>query len=107
MARCSSGWRTSPSPTPWLTACYFGLVPLAGLMLVASWRRARGAALLLALTALGAVASQALFSHIVSFRYLHPLPFLVVLCVGAIASAVLAQRRSRWVETAAVRVATR
>lgn len=85
--------------TPWLTACYFGLVPLAVLMLIANWRRARGAALLLALTAVGAAASQALFSHIVSFRYLHPLPFLLLLCIGATAGAILENRRSGRVQS--------
>ncbi len=73
--------------TPWLTACYFGLLPLALVMLAAQWRRARSAALLLAATSIGMVAAQTLFSHIVSFRYLHPFPFVVLLCVGALASA--------------------
>jgi hypothetical protein len=73
--------------TQWLTACYFGLLPLALVMLVAQWRKARSAALLLAATSIGMVAAQTLFSHIVSFRYLHPFPFAVLLCAGALASA--------------------
>jgi hypothetical protein len=73
--------------TPWLTACYFGLLPLALAMLAAQWRKVRSAALLLAATSIGMVAAQTLFSHIVSFRYLHPFPFMVLLCAGALASA--------------------
>ncbi|HST28762.1 MAG TPA: hypothetical protein VLK26_10385, partial [Rudaea sp.] len=73
--------------TLWLTACYFGLLPLAIAMLAVQWQRARSAALLLAATGAGMVCAQTLFAHIVSFRYLHPFPFVVLLCVGALASA--------------------
>lgn len=78
--------------TPWLTACYFGLLPLAIVMLMAQWRRERSSALLLAATSTGMVAAQTLFSHIVSFRYLHPFPLMVLLCVGALAVAVQDRR---------------
>lgn len=80
--------------TPWLTACYFGLLPLAIVMLILQWRRARSSALLLAATSAGMVVGQTLFSHIVSFRYLHPFPFMVLLCVGALAVAVRDRREN-------------
>jgi hypothetical protein len=63
----------------WLTACLFLLAPLALVTLARGWRRPqRPLRLLLALTALGLVAGHVLFSHIVSFRYLHPLPWFVL-----------------------------
>jgi hypothetical protein len=77
----------------WLTACYFGLLPLALVMLFVQWRRVKAAALLLAATCAGLVLSMALFSHIVSFRYLHPMPFLVFLCLGAALSPVMIRLR--------------
>lgn len=80
--------------TPWLTACYFGLLPLAVAMLILQWRTARSSALLLAATSVGMVVAQTLFSHIVSFRYLHPFPFMVLLCVGALVVAVRDKRGS-------------
>jgi len=80
--------------TPWLTACYFGLLPLAIVMLILQWRWARSSALLLAATSAGMVVAQTLFSHIVSFRYLHPFPFMVLLCVGALAVAVRDRREN-------------
>ena len=89
VARCFS------ASTTWLTVCYFGLFPLAMLMLATSWRRARAAALLLAATCSGMVLAQALFSHIVSFRYLHPFPFAVLLCTGASLAALVDGRGRR------------
>lgn len=63
----------------WLVACLFGLAPLA---LLVFWRGRHAPRfelrLLLALTSLGLVAGHVLFSHIVSFRYLHPLPWFVL-----------------------------
>ncbi|MEO8673909.1 MAG: hypothetical protein ABI411_21575 [Tahibacter sp.] len=56
----------------WLIFCLFGLAPLAVATLVRLWHIRRTAALLLAFTAIGMVTGQLLFSHIVSFRYLHP-----------------------------------
>lgn len=64
---------------PWLTFCLFLLAPLALATLVVGWlRRERRMYLLLGLVSLGLVASHLLFAHIVSFRYLHPLPFFVL-----------------------------
>ncbi len=80
--------------TPWLTACYFGLLPLSIAMLILQWRMARSSALLLAATSAGMVIAQTLFSHIVSFRYLHPFPFMVLLCVGALVMAARDKRES-------------
>jgi hypothetical protein len=79
--------------TTWLIACYLGLLPLAIMALVANWHRARAAASLLTATALGMVLAQALFSHIVSFRYLHPFPLVFLLGVGAWLGAVAAKAR--------------
>ena len=75
----------------WLTGCYFILAPLALSMLFAQRKRALAAPLLLALTACGLVLAMMLFSHIVSFRYLHPFPFMVILCGGALRVAVVAR----------------
>lgn len=77
----------------WLIVCLFGLAPLA---VIAAFRiapRRGGAALLLALTALGLVAGQLLFSHIISFRYLHPFAPIVLICAAA-ALAPAAPRRN-------------
>jgi len=92
----ASGLETRRNPTAryfsasraWLTACYFLLAPLALLMMYAQRKRPLAAPLLLALTACGFVLAMMLFSHIVSFRYLHPFPFMVILCVGALIAAV-------------------
>lgn len=73
--------------TWWLTACLFSLVPLALLAIILNWRRARYPALLLLAISCGMFTSEALFSHIVSFRYLHPFPFAVLLCIGACLAA--------------------
>jgi hypothetical protein len=68
----------------WLTACLFALPLLAIATGVAGWRtRDRAPALLLALVSFGAFAAEALFSHIVSYRYLHAFPLLAWLNVGA------------------------
>ena len=64
----------------WLTLQLFLLAPLALWALWRAWSEPqRRAALLVAGTlALGLVASQLLFAHIVSFRYLHPMPPLFI-----------------------------
>lgn len=68
----------------WLTFCLFALVPLAALMLSLHWRGPRRAeALLLFLSAGGLFLGHALFSHIVSFRYLHAFPWMLLIVVGA------------------------
>jgi hypothetical protein len=79
----------------WLIVCLFALVPLALVAALRVWPRRRSAALLLALTALGLVAGQLLFSHIVSFRYLHPFAPLALICAAA-AFAPAARRRSAY-----------
>ena len=43
--------------------------------------------LLLGLVSVGLVASHLLFAHIVSFRYLHPLPFFVLANLAVLAEA--------------------
>ena len=43
--------------------------------------------MVLAFALLGLVASQFLFSHIVSFRYLHPMPALALIGVALAASS--------------------
>lgn len=80
----TDGIATQPSPVWtyfkhsrwWWVAVLFALPALALALL---WRGRRdGAAIALALAGLGLFASHALFSHIVSFRYLHPFtPFLL------------------------------
>jgi hypothetical protein len=63
----------------WLTACLLILLPLAAFALYRGWHSPqRGLRLLLALTSVGLVLGHVLFSHIVSFRYLHPLPWFVL-----------------------------
>jgi hypothetical protein len=61
-------------------------LPLLAIAAVAfAWRtRMRAPVLLLAATSLGAFAAEALFSHIVSYRYLHAFPLLVWLDAGAL-----------------------
>lgn len=68
----------------WLTAVLFLLTPaaLACLWLSRNDPRRRAAACVVGFAALGLVASQLLFSHIVSFRYLHPMPVFLVLCLA-------------------------
>ena len=77
----------------WLTACLFGLVPLA---LLALWfgRKAPQPELrlLLALTSIGLVTGHVLFSHIVSFRYLHPLPWFVLANLAVLVAALQLRR---------------
>jgi Dolichyl-phosphate-mannose-protein mannosyltransferase len=70
----------------WLIVCLFALAPLSLLALLRSRPQRRSAALLLCLTALGMVAGQLLFSHIVSFRYLHPFAPVLLLCLSGVLS---------------------
>lgn len=76
----------------WLIACLFLLAPLAIAMFVLERRTHPAASLLLALLAPGLVVGQLLCSHIISFRYLHPLPVLFVLTLAAIADRLIARR---------------
>lgn len=86
--------RDTPAPrwfaigTPWLVACLFGLAPLALASLWLGWKSPRRPLrVLLALASLGLVAAQLLFSHIVSLRYLHPLPWFVLANAAVLAQA--------------------
>lgn len=76
----------------WLIACLFLLAPLAVAMLLLERRNQPGPSLLLALLALGLVVGQLLCSHIVSFRYVHPLPVLFLLFLAAVIDRWLASR---------------
>jgi len=76
---------------PWFIVCLFALAPLALVAALRLGSARRSTALLLTLTALGIVAGQLLFSHIISFRYLHPFPPLLLLC----AATALAPARRR------------
>jgi hypothetical protein len=78
---------------PWLTACLFLLAPLALLALVLGWHLPRRELrLLLALCSFGLVAAHVLFSHIVSFRYLHPLPWFVLANLALLAEIAWSRR---------------
>lgn len=75
----------------WLTLQLFALPGLAAWALWRGWIDAprRAALLSVGTLAMGLVASQLLFAHIVSFRYLHPLPPLfiaLVVCLLALPS---------------------
>jgi len=76
----------------WLIACLFLLAPLAIVAFVLERHTHPAASLLLALLAPGLVVGQLLCSHIISFRYLHPLPVLFILALAAIADRVMARR---------------
>jgi len=67
----------------WLTFCLFALAPLVVIALVRSPRERRTTSLLFALAACGLVTGHYLFSHIVSFRYLHPFAPLVLIALAA------------------------
>lgn len=77
---------------PWLVFCLFALVPLAAVTLATGWRTRRGAVVVLALASLGLFVGHALFSSIVSFRYLHAFPFFIALNLGAIVANLSARR---------------
>jgi hypothetical protein len=70
----------------WLTAVLFLLAPLALCLVLLRWRDPHpgmaATALVLGFVGLGLVASQLLFSHIVSFRYLHPMPPILLAVVA-------------------------
>ncbi len=79
---------------PWLTFCLFALVPLALVVLAAAWRGTRrDTALLYALTACGLFAGHVLFSHIVSYRYLHAFPWMIGIGLGALCAMLPARSR--------------
>lgn len=72
------------------------LVLLAPLALLALWlgraESGRGLRVLLALASCGIVAGHVLFSHIMSFRYLHPLPWFFLANLALVVTALLARR---------------
>jgi hypothetical protein len=79
---------------PWLTFCLFALAPLGLLSLRLGWNSGRREQYwLLALVSWGLFASHLLFSHIVSFRYLHPFPWFVLANLAVVASVMLERRR--------------
>ena len=82
-------WFSFAGPA-WLTGCWLLLVPLAA---CACWRLRRSGRVaegnVLLLYALGLASTQLLFSAIVSYRYLHPMPAFAL-----IAAAVLLNPRS-------------
>jgi hypothetical protein len=68
---------------PWLVFCWLALVPLAAL---ACWRLRRDGrtseASVLLLYALGLACTQLLFSSIISYRYLHPMPAFALIALA-------------------------
>jgi hypothetical protein len=76
----------------WLVFCLFALLPLALLMLRMQWRTQPAPALLVALLAAGLVFGELLCSQIISFRYLHPLAMVFVLCAAAVIDRLLSMR---------------
>ncbi|MBB3275252.1 MULTISPECIES: hypothetical protein [unclassified Pseudoxanthomonas] len=77
----------------WLVFCLFGLVPIALLALVAGWRTPRRPQFfLLGLASVGLVASHLLFAHIVSFRYIHPLPWFMLANIAVLIDAAFNSR---------------
>ena len=75
----------------WLVFCLFALLPLALLMLRMQWRTHPAPALLLVLLAAGLVLGELLCAQIISFRYLHPLPMVFVLCAAAVIERLLSR----------------
>ena len=79
---------------PWLVFCLFGLVPVALLALIAGWRKPqRPQVILLALASMGLVTSHLLFAHIVSFRYIQPLPWFMLANMAILIDAAVNLRR--------------
>jgi hypothetical protein len=74
--------------TVWLVACLFLLVPLAVLNVLVHWRTPfRMPSLLIALFAVGLVATHVVFVPVALYRYLHPLPFFIFLTAVPIVAA--------------------
>ena len=84
--------------TWWLVACLFVLPPLSLVAVLACWSTpARTQAVLAALIAIGLALSHLLFVSVAFYRYLHPLPFFVLLtaCAGLGSLAEAVRRRTR------------
>lgn len=70
--------------TWWLVACLFVLLPLSVLNAGGHWRTPQRAhAVLAALFGIGLVLAHVLFVPVAFYRYLHPLPFFVLLNAAA------------------------
>jgi hypothetical protein len=81
---------------PWLVFCLLGLVPLALAALWLGWNAPRREVrVLLALVSIGLVAGHVLFSHIVSYRYLHPLPWFVLANAALLAQAIYERKTQK------------
>lgn len=70
----------------WLTFCLFGVVPLGIAAIARAPAALKPAATYLTLVGAGMLAAQFLFSMIVSFRYLHAFPIVVLLLAATIAT---------------------
>lgn len=97
MAGVAERWtpasRAFEAGSRWLVACLFLLLPIAALNLLLHWRGShRLQALLASLFAAGLVASHVLFSNIASYRYLHALPFFVL--INALPLAMALRKRA-------------
>lgn len=80
--------------TWWLVACLLALLPLSIANLLLHWRTPqRLPVLVVALIAAGLVLSHVLFVPVALYRYLHPLPFFVLLHAVPVAAAVLRPSR--------------
>ena len=85
-------WFTSSAL--WLVCCWLVLVPSAAIACRRLCRNGRsGAAVVLLLYAMGLASSQLLFSAIVSYRYLHPMPAFVLIAWAVIATPRMALQR--------------
>lgn len=84
--RTSPVYRYYAASRIWWIILLFALPLLAIVVLVRGRRRDPAAATLLSLLALGMFVSQVLFSHIVSFRYLHPFAVVAAVLVAHLLS---------------------
>lgn len=84
--RTSPVYRYYAASRIWWIILLFALPLLAIVVLVRGRRRDPAAATLLSLLALGMFVSQVLFSHIVSFRYLHPFAVVAAVLVAYLLS---------------------
>jgi hypothetical protein len=79
----------------WLAFCLVGVPVLAVVNLLVAWRRTTfGCVLVVTLVTLGVHASTVFLFPISSYRYLHALPFLLILNTGVLMAAVAARGRS-------------
>jgi hypothetical protein len=65
----------------WLVVCLFAAAPLALAVIVRRWHSPeRAQVVFVGLVTLGLVAAHILFVPVAFYRYLHPLPFFVIVC---------------------------